>query len=130
MRKNRANVTGASRSAVNRLLMVGGLALLWAIAVVGRLGYLQLVRHSDYLARAQKQQQRTIEITPQRGVIFDRYMHPLAMSGPVKSAFAVPAEIADETMVAHLLSGIVNVPEVNTKEPYARPSAGSAPPCP
>src|ERR1035438_10652192 len=111
MRKNRANVTGASRSAVNRLLMVGGLALLWAIAVVGRLGYLQLVRHSDYLARAQKQQQRTIEITPQRGVIFDRNMHPLAMSVAVKSAFAVPAEIADEAMVAHLLSGIVNVPQ-------------------
>src|ERR1035438_5856362 len=118
MRKNRANVTGASRSAVNRLLMVGGLALLWAIAVVGRLGYLQLVRHSDYLARAQKQQQRTIEITPQRGVIFDRYMHPLAMSVPVKSAFAVPAEIADETMVAHLLSGIVNVPEDVLKQRF------------
>ncbi len=87
------------------------MALLWAIAIVGRLGYLQLVRHSDYLARAQKQQQRTIEITPQRGVIFDRNMHPLAMSVPVKSAFAVPAEIADQAMVAHLLSEIVNVPE-------------------
>ena len=27
-----------------------------------------------------RQQQRTIEITPQRGVIYDRNMHPLAMS--------------------------------------------------
>jgi cell division protein FtsI (penicillin-binding protein 3) len=111
MHKNRAHVTVSSRSAVNRLLIVAGMALLWAIAIVGRLGYLQLVRHSDYLARAQKQQQRTIEITPQRGVIFDRNMHPLAMSVPVKSAFAVPAEIADQAMVAHLLSEIVNVPE-------------------
>ena len=85
--------------------------MLWALAIFGRLGYLQLIRHSDYLARAQRQQQRTIEITPQRGVIFDRGMHPLAMSVPVKSAFAVPAEIADESMVAHLLSGIVNVPQ-------------------
>jgi cell division protein FtsI (penicillin-binding protein 3) len=111
MRTNRANAAAGSRSTVNRLLIVGVVALLWSIAVVGRLGYLQLVRHSDYLARAQRQQQRTIEITPQRGVIFDRYMHPLAMSVPVKSAFAVPAEIADVPMVAHLLSGIVNVPE-------------------
>ena len=80
-----------------RLLIVAGVAHLcgWA-AIFGRLAYLQLIRHSDYLARAQRQQQRTIEITPQRGVIFDRNMHPLAMSVPVKSAFAVPAEIADE----------------------------------
>jgi cell division protein FtsI (penicillin-binding protein 3) len=111
MHKNRAYAAASNRSAVNRLLIVAGVAVLWATAIVGRLGYLQLVRHSDYLTRAQKQQQRTIEITPQRGVIYDRNMHPLAMSVAVKSAFAVPAEIADEAMVAHLLSGIVNVPE-------------------
>ncbi len=99
------------RAAANRLLIVAGVALLWALAIFGRLGYLQLVRHSDYLARAQRQQQRTIEITPQRGVIYDRGMHPLAMSVAVKSAFAVPAEIRDESLAAHLLSGIVNVPE-------------------
>ena len=69
------------------------------------------MRHGDYLARAQKQQQRTIEITPQRGIIYDRHMHALAMSVPVKSAFAVPAEIGDQTFAAHLLSGIVNVPD-------------------
>jgi cell division protein FtsI (penicillin-binding protein 3) len=111
MHKNRAHAPVCDRLAVHRLLIVAGVALLWSTAVVGRLGYLQLVRHSDYLARAQKQQQRTIEITPQRGVIFDRAMHPLAMSVPVKSAFAVPAEIADEPLVARLLAGIVNVPQ-------------------
>src|SRR6202012_4584385 len=36
---------------------------------------------------------------------------PLAMSVQVKSAFAVPAELKDQAMAAHLLSGIVNVPE-------------------
>jgi cell division protein FtsI (penicillin-binding protein 3) len=93
------------------MLVVAGIALLWALAVTGRLGYLQLVRHGEYLARAQKQQQRTIEITPQRGVIYDRHMHALAMSVLVKSAFAVPAEIGDQAFAAHLLSGIVNVPD-------------------
>ena len=86
MHKNRAHVAVSSRSAVNRLLIVAVVTMLWVTAIVGRLGYLQLVRHSDYLTRAQKQQQRTIEITPQRGVIFDRNMHPLAMSVAVKSA--------------------------------------------
>lgn len=92
------------------MLIVAGVALLWSTAVFGRLAYLQLVRHSDYLARAQRQQQRTIEITPKRGVIYDRNMRTLAMSIPVKSAFAVPAEIADEPLAIRLLAGVLNLP--------------------
>jgi cell division protein FtsI (penicillin-binding protein 3) len=110
MRQNRVHATGGQQTA-KRLLIVAGAALLWATAVFARLGYLQLVRHGEYLARAMRQQQRTIEITPQRGTIYDRNMHPLAMSVGVKSAFAVPAEIKDESLAAHLLSGIVNVPQ-------------------
>jgi cell division protein FtsI (penicillin-binding protein 3) len=94
-----------------RLLIVAGVALLWMTAVFGRLGYLQLVRHSEYLARAQRQQQRTIEITPKRGAIYDRNMHPLAMSVPVESAFAVPSEIGDnKPIAARLLSGVLGIP--------------------
>ncbi|HXT23610.1 MAG TPA: penicillin-binding protein [Candidatus Eisenbacteria bacterium] len=94
-----------------RLLIVAGVALLWMTAVFGRLGYLQLVRHSDYLARAQRQQQRTIEITPKRGAIYDRNMHPLAMSVPVESAFAVPSEVGDnKIMAARLLSNVLGIP--------------------
>ena len=111
MPKNRVHAALNDRTTVDRLIIVAGIAMLWALAVFFRLGYLQLVRHGDYLLRAQKQQQRTIDITPQRGTIFDRAGHPLAMSVPVKSAFAVPAEIGDLSMAAHLLSGIVNVPE-------------------
>jgi|SRR5579859_948480 len=94
-----------------RLLILAGIASLWMGAVCVRLAYVQLIRHSDYLLRAQRQQQRTIEITPRRGAIFDRNKTPLAMSVPVDSAFAVPAEIPDENLAARLLSGIVNVPQ-------------------
>ncbi|HEX4379428.1 MAG TPA: penicillin-binding protein [Candidatus Acidoferrum sp.] len=111
MRKNRVHAASNDRATVDRLVIVAGLAVLWAFVVFLRLGYLQLVRHGDYLARAQRQQQRTIDITPQRGTIFDRAGHPLAMSIPVKSAFAVTSELRDQSMAAHLLSGIVNVPE-------------------
>src|SRR5258705_1496331 len=93
-----------------RLLIVAGVALLWMTAVFGRLGYLQLVRHSTYVARAQRQQQRTIEITPKRGAIYDRNMHPVAMSVPVQSAFAVPSESGDNKgMVARLISNVLGV---------------------
>src|ERR1700686_2408821 len=111
MRQNRAHVAVGGRTAGNRLLLVAGVAVLWITAVFGRLAYLQLVRHSEYMARAQRQQQRTFEITPKRGVIYDRNMRALAMSVPVKSAFAVPAEIVDESLAAHLLSGVVHIPQ-------------------
>jgi cell division protein FtsI (penicillin-binding protein 3) len=94
-----------------RLLIIAGVAFLWMTAVFGRLTYLQLFRHSDYLARALRQQQRTFEITPERGAIYDRKGKPLAMSIQVDSAFGVPAEIADEHLAARLLSGVVGVPQ-------------------
>jgi len=92
------------------LLIVVGVALLWATAVFGRLGYLQLYRHRDYLLRAQHQQQRIIEISPKRGAIYDRNMHALAMSIKVDSAFAIPNEIKDKALAAQLLSGVLGIP--------------------
>jgi cell division protein FtsI (penicillin-binding protein 3) len=93
-----------------RLLIVAGVALLWATAVFGRLGYLQLYRHGDYLLRAQRQQQRIIEISPKRGAIYDRNMHALAMSIKVDSAFAIPNEIKDKALAAQLMSGVLGIP--------------------
>jgi cell division protein FtsI (penicillin-binding protein 3) len=94
-----------------RLLIIAGVAFLWMAAVGVRLTYLQLYRHSEYLSRALRQQQRTFEITPERGAIYDRNGKPLAMSIPVDSAFAVPSEIVDESLAARLLSGVVNKPQ-------------------
>jgi cell division protein FtsI (penicillin-binding protein 3) len=98
------------RQAAGRLVVVACLTLLWMTAVSGRLGYLQLFRHSEYMARAQRQQQRVIEITPKRGAIYDRNMHPLAMSIQVDSAFAVPSELSDHRLAARLLSGVLRIP--------------------
>jgi len=109
-RKRKTVDSSGDRQAVSRLLMVACVALLWMTAVFGRLGYLQLFLHSEYLARAQRQQQRVIEITPKRGAIYDRNMHPLAMSIPVDSAFAVPSELGDELLAARLLSGVLGIP--------------------
>lgn len=94
-----------------RLLIVMGCVALWMGAVFARLGYLQLVEHSTYLTKAHRQQQRTIEITPKRGAIYDRNMHPLAMSTEVESAYAIPTELGDnKAQAAHLLAGILNIP--------------------
>jgi len=94
-----------------RLLIVAGCMALWMVAVFGRLGVLQFIEHSFYLTRAHRQQQRTVEITPKRGAILDRNMHPLAMSTEVESAYAIPTELGDnKDQAARLLAGIVEIP--------------------
>ena len=92
-----------------RLLVVAGLALVWMSATIFRLAYLQLFSYSDYLNRAEKQQQRVVEITPRRGVIYDRNMHELAMSISVDSCFAVPSEVSDHEMAARLLAPVLDM---------------------
>ena len=108
-----------------RWLVVFVLALVWMGAVFARLGYLQLFRYSDYLARAQRQQLRVRETTPKRGSIFDRNGHELAVSLPVDYCFADSSEINDNDMVAELLSRVLNVApeEIGAKlaEPHSFP---------
>jgi cell division protein FtsI/penicillin-binding protein 2 len=75
--------------------------LLWAIAITTRLFWLQLIRHNDYVERAQKQQQRTFEVAPRRGILYDRNMRELAMTVQVDSIYAVPNEIDDKDKAAY-----------------------------
>src|SRR5664280_1928427 len=82
--------------------------LLWACAIGIRLFMLQIVRHQDYVGRAQKQQQRTFEVAPRRGVLYDRNLRELAMTVQVDSIYAVPPEIDDKQTAAHALAALVH----------------------
>src|SRR5215510_460022 len=119
MPQSRAHVGKADRRGVigrregtagERLVVVTAFILVGLAAVILRLVYLQLFCHSKYLAQAARQQQRTIEITPQRGAIYDRNMDALAMSIPVDSVFAVPPEVADPQLAAQLLTRVLGMP--------------------
>ena len=105
------------RSPQIRLLIVAAALGLWTLAAAARLADLQLFRYSDYLARAERQQQRIVEISPKRADILDRNQQELAMSTSLDSCFAVPAEIADNDLVARLLSPVLGLPpdEIATK---------------
>lgn len=98
------------RSPRLRWLVVWVLAVVWMTAVLGRLTYLQLFCYSEYFAKAQRQQQRTFEISPKRGPIYDRKGRELAVSIPMDSCFGDPGEIKDAAMVARLLGPILSVP--------------------
>lgn len=99
-----------------RFLLIFCFAVVWMGAVLARLTYLQLFSYQEYLTRANRQQERIIEISPTRGVIYDRNGRELAMSIPVDSCFADPDEISDPEMVARLLSRILNKSEDEIEE--------------
>ncbi len=91
-----------------RFWLVCGFFLFWAFAIAGRLFWLQIIRHNDYVERAEKQQQRTFEVAPRRGVLYDRNLHELAMTVQVDSIYAVPSEIDDRNAAARTLAAIVH----------------------
>ncbi|MBV9086873.1 MAG: PASTA domain-containing protein, partial [Acidobacteriaceae bacterium] len=80
---------------------------LWAFIIGIRLLQLQVFDYGELTQRAQRQQQRTIEVEPRRGVIYDRSGHELAMSVSVDSIFAVPSEIPDQATTASILSKVL-----------------------
>jgi cell division protein FtsI (penicillin-binding protein 3) len=79
----------------HRLYLLGGVLLFWCAIICLRLVYLQIFRYGDFQQRADHQQQRSINVSAKRGIIFDRQGNELAMSIMVDSAFAVPSEVPD-----------------------------------
>jgi len=88
----------------SRLLRFGVFLFAWALIIVVRLVVLQVVHYGTWVQRAQRQQQRTFEVSPQRGIIYDRNGQELAMTVQVDSVFAVPSEIPDQKTTATLLA--------------------------
>jgi len=92
-----------------RLMILAAVLLVWAVAIVGRLVYLQVVRYEFFLNLASRQRGRVIAIDPRRGTIFDRNGTELAMSIDVDSIFAVPSEITDQESTAQILGNVLNI---------------------
>ncbi|MDQ2834142.1 MAG: penicillin-binding transpeptidase domain-containing protein [Acidobacteriota bacterium] len=81
----------------------------WTSIIVVRLGWLQVVRHSDFVHRAAQQQQRTFEVAPRRGMLYDRNLRELAVTVQVDSVYAVPSELGDNrASAAEMLAEIVH----------------------
>jgi len=90
-----------------RLYLFAGLVLLWLLVIGYRLVGLQVLRYGEFSQRAARQQQRTIDVAPKRGIIYDRNGRELAMSVAVDSIFAVPSEIPDPAGAASLLGKVL-----------------------
>ncbi len=89
-----------------RLYFLSAFFCFWLLAICGRLVYLQIFCYGDFARRAQRQQQRSFDLSAKRGVIYDRAGRELAMSIQVESAFAVPSEVPDLANAVSLISRI------------------------
>jgi len=85
------------------------LLILWGLAVVARLFYVQIVKHDFYAELAEQQQTRLVEIPAHRGTIYDRNGHVLAISVPVETVIVNPAQLPNAEIAAALLSEILNI---------------------
>lgn len=82
----------------------------WMGLIGIRLVWLQVFRHHEFVERAAKQQQRTFEVAPRRGMLYDRNLHELAMTVLADSVYAVPSEIGDaRPATAAALAKVVHV---------------------
>ncbi len=91
-----------------RFWLICGFFFFWALAIGGRMFWLMIVRHPEYVERAERQQQRTFEVAPRRGILFDRNLKELATTVQVESVYADPSEIADKQAAARTLAAIVH----------------------
>lgn len=89
-----------------RLLLLAALLATWAVVVIARLVQIQIVRHEHYELRAQKQQERTVALTPVRGSIRDAKGRLLADSVVAESIYADPQAIDDPEETARKLAAV------------------------
>lgn len=97
----------SNQIANKRLYILLGFLLFWFLVICGRLVWLQIINYGDYTQRAAKQQQRSIEVSPVRGNIYDRRGNELAMTVNVDSVFAVPSEVPDVHSTAAVLARVL-----------------------
>jgi cell division protein FtsI (penicillin-binding protein 3) len=89
-----------------RLILLFAFLASWAVVVAARLVQVQIVRHDDYVSRAQRQQERTLTLTPLRGSILDAKKRVLAESVAAESIYADPQAIGDARATVKALASI------------------------
>jgi cell division protein FtsI/penicillin-binding protein 2 len=95
----------------NRAILILAVILLLLVGLVGKLCYLQIVRHGHYVEAASDQHDVTYNLSPERGKIYiqENYLtstelYPIAINKDFFSVFAIPEDITE--------------PEVNAEKIY------------
>lgn len=100
-----------NRAHKTRLNLVFSLFLCLLSLLLIRAVYLQLACAHNLAVLAKKQHTVVIELHPRRGTIYDRNLHPLAVSVNLDSVFANPREIKNKKSVVRALSSVLHLSE-------------------
>ena len=87
----------------------------WVALIALRLVWLQVIRHDHWVNIASRQQTGGFEVSPRRGLLYDRNLKELAMTVQVDSIFAVPSELGENREDASkMLARIVHLDPTET----------------
>lgn len=93
-----------------RLVALGVFFLVVFVALVARAVDLQLFERQRLRDIAERESIRQVDLSPRRGIIFDRNHEELAVSIDTDSIYANPLGIADPARHARLLAPVLNQP--------------------
>lgn len=94
-----------------RLRAFAAVLFLWGAVVTARLVQLQVAQGGKYRARAERQQQKRVDVAPRRGSILDREGRELAVSVEAATVYASPDEVEDRASAARALARLTGAPE-------------------
>jgi cell division protein FtsI (penicillin-binding protein 3) len=105
-----------------RVIGMFALMALSLIVLAGRLVLLQVRDAATYEALAAEQRVRRISLPAERGTIYDRSMHELALSLPAKAVYADPAMVEDPAETVGRLAEILEAPPADLRRSLIAPS--------
>ena len=94
-----------------RLMVLGGVLGLCAVALVGRAAQMQLFNKDFYQHEGNARFLREVPIATSRGMIVDRNGEPLAVSTPVESVWANPKELLQHPERLPELAQVLGIPQ-------------------
>ncbi len=108
-----------------RLNLLAMLLCLPLLAIIARLGYLQIIEHGTYEALASDQHDLVAKLLPERGKIYvrdrvDGRLYPLATNRDAWLIYAVPRNMKDPVAIAHELAPLVGKPDVDLVTSFTR----------
>ncbi len=98
------------------VLVVVTVVFLAALILVGRLGYLMIMKSEDYAARAKELHERERAIKAARGIIYDANGKAIATNKPVCTISVIHAQITDPERVITLLSAELGLSEEKVRK--------------
>jgi cell division protein FtsI (penicillin-binding protein 3) len=100
-----------------RIRLIGAVFILGFALVAMRAFEIQVMQEQQWDERAERQHQKSIPLTPQRGTIFDSNGQELAVSVDVDSIYVEPRKLEDREMAGKKLAKALDLSaqEVSTK---------------